>query len=252
MNLLLVDSSELQGGNAVTLRDRRADHLRDVLHVTVGQQVRAGIVDGPMGTAVVEAVADDGITVRLEIRGPPTPRPCVDLLLALPRPKVMRRLWAQLSALGIDRILLVRAARVERNYFDTHVLQPAVYRPLLLEGLQQAMDTALPRVSVHRQLKPLVEDHLGALFPSGARLIADPSATRPVRKPILDARAERAVLAIGPEGGWTRYELDLFARHGFLAVSTGHRTLRSDTACIVLLGLLHDALAHGLSARQPV
>src|SRR5688500_19330680 len=90
----------------------------------------------------------------------PAPRPPVDLLLALPRPKVMRRLWAQLAALGVGRILLTNAARVERNYFDTHVLTSDCYRPLLVEGLQQARDTRLPVVSIHRQLKILVEDHL--------------------------------------------------------------------------------------------
>src|SRR6202043_2921377 len=103
-------------------------------------------------------------------------RPRVDLLLALPRPKVMRRLWAQIAALGVGQIILTNAEKVERNYFDTHILSPETYRPLLIEGLQQSRDTRLPVVSIHRQFKVLVEDQLDALFGSGLRIVADPSA----------------------------------------------------------------------------
>jgi len=52
----------------------------------------------------------------------------------------------------------------------------------------------------------------------------------------------RVLLAIGPEGGWTSYELEMLTSHGFTAASWGPRPLRTDTACNVLLGLIHAAL----------
>ena len=67
-------------------------------------------------------------------------------------------------ALGVGRIVLTNAERVERHYFDSHILSEASFRPLLVEGLQQARDTRLPAVSIHRQFKVLVEDHLDTLF----------------------------------------------------------------------------------------
>ena len=85
----------------------------------------------------------------------------------------MQRLWAQLAALGVGRIILTNAARVERDYFDTHVLTAACYRPLLVEGLQQARDTRVPLVSIHRQFKILVEDHLDHLCGAGRRLMSE-------------------------------------------------------------------------------
>jgi RsmE family RNA methyltransferase len=163
----------------------------------------------------------------------------VDLLLALPRPKVMRRLWAQLAAIGVGRIILTNAERVERNYFDTHVLEPQCYRPLLIEGLQQARDTRLPEVSIHRQFKVLLEDHLDRLFPNGSRIVAHPGATKPVSEMAPRNPAVRILLAIGPEGGWNSFELRLFEAHGFQPIGMGPRTLRTDTACIALLSLVH-------------
>jgi RsmE family RNA methyltransferase len=166
----------------------------------------------------------------------------VDLLLALPRPKVLRRLWAQFAALGVGQIILTNAERVERNYFDTHVLTPECYRPLMIEGLQQARDTRLPVVSIHRQFKILVEDDLDRLFTDGLRLVADPAATSSAGAAVAARADPRVLLAIGPEGGWNDFEMRLLAAHGFQAVGMGPRTLRTDTACVALLTLVHDAI----------
>ena len=123
---------------------------------------------------------------------------------ALRAPKVMRRLWAQLAAIGVGRIMLTNAARVERNYFDTHVLDPEVYRPLLIEGLQQAQDTRLPRVTIHRRFRPLIEDEARCrCVHAGSRLVAHPAGAARAVAGCRD-RA-RTLLAVGPEGGWDDY-----------------------------------------------
>jgi RsmE family RNA methyltransferase len=241
MNLLLLQAGEVRVDGTARLDGRRAAHLRDVLRVGPGRQVRVGLLDGALGTAVVGEVADSGVTLYCTFEDEPPPRPAVDLLLALPRPKVMRRLWAQLAAMGVGQIIVTNAARVERFYFDAHVLEPSVYHPLLIEGLAQARDTWLPRVSMHRQLKPLVEDHLDDLF-SGTRLLAHPGAPPSIEDAVRDRRGQRALLAIGPEGGWNDFERDLLRAHGFQPVSVGVRTLRTDTACIALLAVAYNAL----------
>lgn len=223
------------------LCDARAAHLIRVLNVAPGHSVRVGVLDGAIGTGVVASMSDDDVTLRCTLTDPAPPPAAVDLLLALPRPKVMRRLWAQLAAIGVRRIMLTNAERVERNYFDTHVLTPACYQPLLIEGLQQARDTRLPRVSIHRQFRPFVEDEMDGLVGPGLRLVAHPGADRSLAA-VAGARA-RVTLAVGPEGGWNAYELALLDAHGFTPVGMGARTLRTDTACISLLTLVHAAIS---------
>lgn len=241
VNLILLEPHELAGNHA-TLRDARAAHIREVLRAQAGDRIRVGLLDGPRGTATVETLTADTVELRCEWGQEIPPMPRVDLLLALPRPKVLRRLWAQLAALGVGRIALTNAAKVERNYFDTHVVQPATYRPLLLEGLQQAQDTRLPLVSLHKQLKPLIEDRLDELFPDTLRLLADPAARESIADRMPEKFTGRILLAVGPEGGWTEFERDLFARQGFLGIGLGPRTLRTDTACVALLSNTHAAL----------
>ena len=242
MNLILLHPEELGADRTAHLSDARARHLRTVLRVTPGSEVRVGIVDGAAGVGTVIEIAGETIALRCAFEATAPPRPQVDLMLALPRPKVMRRLWAQVAALGVGRIILTNAERVERNYFDTHVLAPGVYRPLLIEGLQQARDTRVPTVSIHRQFKVLVEDELDGLFPSGVRLVAHVSEGRSVAEAIGQRGGGRVLLAVGPEGGWNEFELLLLEAHGFQGVGLGRRTLRSDTACVALLALVHDAL----------
>jgi len=245
MNLILCEPGEVGAHGIVTLTGVRAAHVHGVLRARPGDTVRIGVVDGARGRGEILALDEDRIVLRADLEATAPDVPEVDLLLALPRPKVLRRLWAQLAALGVGRIVLTNAARVERHYFDTHVVEASTYRPLLIEGLQQAGDTRLPRVSVHRQFRILVEDELDALSGGAARLVAHPGGHPSLLETARESPDQRVLLAIGPEGGWNEFELDLLTGHGFRIVSMGPRILRTDTACIALLTLLHEA------RRQP-
>jgi RsmE family RNA methyltransferase len=242
VNLIILHGPELDPAGQARIGGRRAAHLLTELKVTPGQTVRVGLLDGRLGTGSVTSADDGAVTLRCVFEDATPPRPRVDLLLALPRPKVMRRLWAQLAALGVGQIVLTNAARVERNYFDTHVLDEAFYRPLLIEGLQQARDTRLPAVSVHRQFKVLVEDHLDDLCGNGLRLAADHRAKSSLADSARHHEGRRVLLAIGPEGGWNEFELNLLQDHGFTPAALGPRPLRVDTACVALLAVVHDAI----------
>ena len=246
MNLILIEPAEIAAvDNGLRLAGARARHLIQVLKAAAGDAVRIGVVDGPRGTATVISLGDGTVDLRCTLDATVPSRPRVDLLLALPRPKVLRRLWAQLAALGVGRIILTNAERVERNYFDTHVLDPACFRPLLVEGLQQACDTRLPCVSIHRRFRVLVEDELDGLSPGGVRLVGHPSSLGRPATAIASRSGERVLLAAGPEGGWNEFELRLLEAHGFQTVGLGDRPLRSDTACVALLALVHDAIGGG-------
>jgi RsmE family RNA methyltransferase len=242
VNLLLLEPNELREPGRVRLTDGRAAHLLSVLQVEQGQDVRVGLLDGPRGTGTVTAI--DGAAVELQCAfDPAIPEPAnVDLLLALPRPKVLRRLWAQIAALGVRRVILTNAERVERDYFDAHVLAPECYRPLLIEGLQQARDTRLPIVSIHRRFRVLVEDELDAMCGDAVRAVAHPGAPTTIPALVAQRGGERLLMAIGPEGGWNTFELSLLEAHGFQRVGMGQRTLRSDTACVALLAIAHTAM----------
>jgi len=238
MNLLLFESGEVgaDGVAALAADDPRARHVREVLHAAPGQVLRAGVADGPTGAAEVLDDGAEGMRLRCAWDGGIPERPRVDLALAMPRPKVMNRLWPVIAAMGVGRIWVVNAWKTERVYFDTHVLRPENIRAGLLEGLRQARDTRVPEVRVVGAFKPLLEDEL-PLDAYAAKLVAHPGAEGTEWRGALSAVAPegRVLLAVGPEGGWTRYELSRFKAAGFLAMSLGRRILRTDTAVVALL-----------------
>lgn len=242
MNMILFEVAEVGADGVATLHDERSKHIVRVLGAKPGDSIRAGIIDGPTGSAKIEQIAGYEVSLRFESSGETPPVPAIDLLLAMPRPKVMKRLWAQFAALGVGRIILTNASKVERNYFDTHVLEESFYRPLLIEGLQQARDTRLPRVTIHRQFRPLVEDELATLSDATTRIVADPSGSDRIGEATKKRNGDRVLLAVGPEGGWIPFELELLKSHGFTCAGIGPRILRADTACIALLALVHDAM----------
>ena len=134
MNLILLEPDEIHAEGLAVLAGKRARHVREVLKAAEGGRIRIGVVDGPTGTATV---TEEGDPLRLEcdLTDPVPPIPGVDLLLAMPRPKVMNRLWPVLASLGVGRILISNAWKTERSYFDTHVLGPEHIRAGLIEGL---------------------------------------------------------------------------------------------------------------------
>ena len=239
MNRILFTQAEVDQGSSIVVSDYRAVHMLKVLRVKVGDTVRVGIINGPLGDA--EVVSTNGQTVMLIPEWGKRPATsCLNLLLALPRPKVLKRLWAPLASLGLNKIIITNADKVERNYFDTHWLDPENYQPLLVEGLVQAGDTLLPEVIIKRRFKPFVEDELDVLLPDSTRILAHPRTNQ--RFSGLTPTSKQLLLAIGPEGGWNEFELELLEQHKFLPVSAGSRILRTDVACIALLTLAHELI----------
>lgn len=221
------------------LTDGRAHHIKTVLKTETEGTLRVGLLNGPLGTGRVEQVDPHAVVMKCMFEDDVPSQPRIDLLLAMPRPKVMKRLWAQLAALGVGRIVLLRADKVERYYFDSHVLDPEFYTKWLLEGLQQARCTHLPEVLIRPRFKPFVEDELNALFPKHLKLLADPSGKERLADFFQSAeRPERTVIAIGPEGGWTSYELSRLQEHDFQLFGMGRRILRTDTATVSMLSML--------------
>ncbi|MBX3185243.1 MAG: 16S rRNA (uracil(1498)-N(3))-methyltransferase [Polyangiaceae bacterium] len=237
MNLLLLHPDELSHDRRLArVTGRRAEHVRRVHRASVGRQLRVGVVDGPVGEGRVETLDDSGVELSLVWSGAPPADLGVHLVLALPRPKVLGRLLRDVACLGVKRLTLMNAARVEASYWQNHRLAPAFIREQLLLGLEQARDTLLPRVDFARGFRPFVEDRLSQA--EGHRLLLHPSS----EAPHLTALPGFATLVIGPEGGFIPFELSLLQASGFIAHALGPRILRVETVVPVALGRLRPDL----------
>jgi RsmE family RNA methyltransferase len=230
LNLLLLDPDDLDGSGGACVRGRRALHVAEVLRGAPGDRIAVGLWRGAVGEGILREVGPDRVLLSVNLAGAPPPPSPVALVLALPRPKILRKVLQAVAAMGVKRLALLGTYRVEKSYFGSPLLEPAAIEAELRLGLEQGRDTCPPEVSLHRHFKPFVEDLLDRLFPPGreARLLAHPGAPG-----ILDnvrSPGGAATLAIGPEGGFTPYETATLEARGFAPFSLGPRPLRVDVA----------------------
>ncbi len=186
VNRILFDKEEICDGFA-TFGGVRAEHVLNVLHGEPGQVLKTGVVDGMIGLSTIENIeplapdpttklAQGRITVRC-VHDQPALAPWVDLLLAPPRPRAMKRLLPQLAQMGVGRIVLVGAEKVEKAFWGAQLLKEEIYRPLLLDGLMQAGTTALPQIQIERSFRHYLEKgRFGSDFSqSSERFVAHPT-----------------------------------------------------------------------------
>ncbi|MFW6223573.1 MAG: RsmE family RNA methyltransferase [Spirochaetota bacterium] len=249
MNTVLFDPEELGAspGARLSADDRRARHILDVLGLGPGDSFRAGVVDGPAGSGRVVAVdADGGVTVGFESEpagelGEMRPLHPVRLLLAHPRPIVLRRMLRDLSTLGVERIVVVRTALGEKSYLESRLWQGDIVRRLLIEGAEQAGSTMLPRVEKSRRLTDAIARVVEGRE-TAPRVVFDNAGSASGRAGVggrtrPDGDAAARVIAVGSERGWTDEERNLLGDHGFETLRLGSRILRTETASHVAVAV---------------
>ncbi|UVE46106.1 16S rRNA (uracil(1498)-N(3))-methyltransferase [Pseudomonas chlororaphis] len=234
MNLLLLEEADFIAADRVILRDRRLTHMQEVHRAAVGDSLRVGRIGGLMGSAELLRLEPGEAELQVSLDQPPPTKLPLTLVLALPRPKMLRRVLQTVATMGVPRLVLVNSYRVEKSFWQTPFLEPEAIREQLILGLEQARDSVLPDVVIEKRFKPFVEDRLPALVEGTLGLVGHPG-QYPACPRGLD---EPVTLAIGPEGGWIPYEIDLLGKSGLQPVQLGERILRVETAVTALLARL--------------
>jgi len=231
VNLLILEKEDFTSSTEVLINDRRHRHMLEVQKLEVGDSIKAGELNGLMGSARVDQIDSKSVTLTVDLhKQPPKPLPAT-LILALPRPKMLKRTFQTLAAMGVKEIYLINAYRVDKSYWSTPVLSDASIHEHLLLGLEQAGDTQLPNVHIRKRFKPFVEDELPSLAKGKRALIAHPYNASLCPEP----SDKETLIAVGPEGGFIPYEVDLMQQQGLEAIHLGERILRVETAVPVLL-----------------
>lgn len=248
-------------------------HIKNVLKCGINDPIKIGQLGGNLGVARIAHMTDTTIMLdKVTLTQPPPPKLGVSVILALPRPKVLRRLIIDMTALGVNDIILVNSHRSQKSYWQSPLLKRVP--EFIQEGLQQAVDTIAPNVYFKKRLRPFVEDDLSGmiaqfngqsghqcLFKSSqlgkalptqmsslvtrrfypTAMIAHPYADNELVNLLVslhthDNALKPYVLAIGAEGGWTDFEVALFVRYGFVAMRHGQRILRTEAVVNGILG----------------
>ena len=234
MNLLLLEDADFVAADRVVLAGRRLKHLQEVHRAAVGDSLRVGRIGGLMGSGSLLELTEQHAVLQISLNQSPPAKLPLTLLLALPRPKMLKRVLQTVSAMGVPRLILLNSYRVEKSFWQTPFLEPEAIREQLILGLEQARDTELPEVVIEKRFKPFVEDQLPGIAADSLGLVGHPGDFPPCPRAVEQA----VTLAIGPEGGWIPYEVDKLREAGLTPVQLGERILRVETAVPALLARL--------------
>lgn len=244
-----------------------AHHLGRVLRAERGQVYE--LSDGNrVWLARVEEVKRDRIGFSL-VEEVPVWRPGLrtTLLLSIVKFDAYEFALEKATELGVAAIVPLAAARSEKALLAAAAKRAERWKRILLEASQQSRRLAVPALAPlakpeaafsarSESLKTLLSERpdaasLGRVLegrsPAAGNTIAtaqdaNPAISNPENHPPAGGRAS-AVLAIGPEGGWTDGEFDCARRHGFCEASLGRLILRTETAVIAALASLNYAFS---------
>ena len=234
MNLILLFTSDFVAPSRVRLTGRRLTHVTDVHRAAVGDVLTVGVAGGLIGTGEVTRLDREALELSVTLADEPPPPIELTLVLTLPRPKVLNRVIAGATSLGVKRIFLINAWRVEKSYWKSPRLSDDNLLAQRILGLEQARDTILPSIETRRLFRPFVEDELPSIARGSLALVAHPHAASECPRNV----AQPVTLAIGPEGGFIEQEIASLERVGFVPVTIGERILRVETAVASIIGRL--------------
>lgn len=242
MNLILFDREELT--RELLYSDPRAVHMERILKLDEGDEFLAGLIGGPRGRGRLLFRESRGWRIGFTPLGESPPLHPLTLVLGCPRPPTARRILKDMCAMGLKEIRVCSTDLNEDSYLGAKFWREGLWKAALRDGAMQSAATLLSGVKTASTLQGVLDD-----LPEGPgiRRIAlecdvrvSPPALRGADVSDVGAAGaaagagvfgNEAVLAVGPERGWSHRERGILAEHGFTPVRLGERILRTETAC---------------------
>ena len=225
MNIILFQKQNLDSEDCVWLDAQSSFHAKKQLKVSLGDTLKAGIINGPSGDAEVVEIGKEKIRVSFkpgETKVIPSPWVAA---VALPRPKTLGKKVQTLVELGVKQIIFFDCTHVDKSYWTSEWLSVDRLAPYIRRGLEQACDTHWPLVMYFRSYKRFIAVDWSVWFSSMPVFVAHPSLKSDWPLP-----SEPSVGVIGPERGFTNSELQDFKRLGAEVRGFGARVLSTEIA----------------------
>ncbi|MCF7954719.1 MAG: 16S rRNA (uracil(1498)-N(3))-methyltransferase [Phycisphaerae bacterium] len=239
MNLLILTEEDRLSDQHFAVTGKRRRHIINILRASEGDNLEVGLVDGPTGSGTIECFEKGKVVLNCTWQ-PQTPpaEPIVELICALPRPQTLKKVLQTAATMSVSDIHIINANRVEQCYFSSSAMTPEAIRENLLEGLSQGKATHLPKLTINPRFRCFFEDFLPRRISEqpgeSLKLVADVDAEAYINSSLLADRP-RVYLAIGPEGGWIPFELEIMQQQGFIPIKIGDWPLRVENAVVAAL-----------------
>ena len=224
-----------------SLRDEQFIHLLSILKLKENDSFKIGVINEKMGVAQVLSIGSDYLDAKvLHLDIAPPKKVDGVVLLAMPRPNMLRRILQHLTELGIKDVRLFSSSKVEKSFWQSPLLSEEKLKKCLIKGLEQSKDVVMPKITQYRNFSEL-KMCLESINDNRKAFVAHPyykNFQQELKQECPVSIHGAWVVAIGPEGGFEEKEVDCFVNQGFTQISLGQRILRVENAVMVICGRL--------------
>lgn len=230
------------GTGVVQLPEAARIQATRVLRLGVGDRLRA-FDAGVEFEATISAIEKHRVLIEVGVSIPATRERRVPLHLILSPLKgdlteLVIQKATELGVLRISPALFERTDTVARR--DPSEARIERWHRVAASAAEQSGRATVPRVDNVVTLMQAVET-LGKALDGDLRLVAaEPSLDQSGQNQRAATGVRSVVVAVGPAGGLTRGDLDLFDGAGFEPERFALHTLRAETACIAALAIVGD------------
>ena len=235
MNIIILTEKDLVEKKRYEVGDDRFIHIKNILKSDVGDVVEIGLLNSSIGTAKILEINETKVLLEIiSFTAKIATSHKVDIICALPRPQTLKKVLNTCATMGVSNLYLIRSEKVEKSYFHSPLLNEENYTKYLIEGLSQGKRIDLPKVTIHNKFKVFFENDFGKIRNNSNCLLAHPDAENYLNKIELD-NSKNILLAIGPEGGWNDFEINLMEKKGFIKYKLSENILRVENAVTAAL-----------------
>lgn len=250
MNIIILFPNEFTDSDMTIaeIKDaRRINHIKSTLKkINPGDKLKCGILNSTIGTGIVLDYRDNTLSIQYSPNCNAPQKISFDIAVAFQRPKTTKKIIQFGTSLGIQSFHFFRSWKVDKSYLYSPVVSKEGFHNEALLGLEQSGDTTMPVFFRHELFRPFAEDYVKKLSNSNfLKITAHPQGinisnfTNSISQN-ENLNKKKIFLILGPEGGFTPFEIELLEKCGCHSISFGSRILRTETVLPFIIGKLQS------------
>lgn len=247
-------SKEEIGEEKILLRGENFHHLHKVLRGLIGEKILISDGEGVDYQCEIQSFSEDEAVLSICFREEPHELPAKLILLqALPKGDKMEWIIQKAVELGISALIPLESKNTVMKLKEKKEEKKiSRWQSIMDAAAKQSKRSILPKMENGMGWKEAfsyVKDCDFKLLPYENERGVVP--TREILFKIEEAVKGKKdcsiALCIGPEGGFTKEEVEAAMAEGFLPISLGKRILRTETAAITALSLIMMQLEYAIT-----
>lgn len=237
MNCLLFENKE--DLRHLPKADYRAQHIKKYLKAKNGNILYVALANKFLAKASI-SIEESHYSFEICEQLPCPSLRNIELAIALTRPQIAQKILFDCACIGVTKVNFYIANKSEASYANSTLYSENLYKNYLIAGAQQACNCHLPEFEIHNSLADFLAK-LPQAKPNELRIAPDIYESQGDFSQIVATKSHKsALLIMGGERGFNQDERVLLKQSSFSLALMRERVMRTDTALVYALALLHS------------